>query len=149
MITSSKICIALVLAACAMPAFAQDQQKAEKIVLEQKMGSVMTSTGGDYESAKPGQQLVVNESMMLTDGAKATVVYFYDGGKRKCTEVYKGPNTFVIDGHCAAAAGYAAGNAGNAGRSAAIIAGAALIAAAIIGNDTVDYVPPPVSGSSR
>ena len=114
-------------------------------MLEQKVGSVMVSTGGDYESAKVGSLLVPNESMMVADGATATVVYFYDNGKRKCTEVYKGPNTYVIDDSCNKAAYLT----GNSGKSAAIIAGAALLGAVIIGNDSVDVVPQPVSGSSR
>ena len=149
MIQFSKICVALMLVACAAPALAQDQEKPDKIVLEQKIGSVMTSTGGDYESANAGKLLIRDESMMLTDGAKATVVYYYDDGKRKCTEVYKGPNTFVIDDNCKVA-GYLAGN-GHTG--VALIAGAALIGAALLGNNNNNIVPPPppppVSGSSR
>ena len=124
----------VLLAACAMPAFAQDQgqvtEKPEKIVLEQKVGSVMTSTGGDYESATPGKVLIRDESMMLSDGAKATVVYYYDNGKRKCTESYEGPNTFIIDESCKKAAYMA--KSGSALGSAAIITGAALIGGAII-----------------
>lgn len=134
------------MAALAMPAIAQEQdpQKPEKIVLEQKLGSVMTSTGGDYVSADPGQLLVENESMMLTDGAKATVVYYYDNGQRKCSETFKGPNTFVIDDNCRVA-GYATGNGAT---QAGIIAAAALLGAAIVGGGGDDEAPP-VSGSSR
>lgn len=148
MIQSSKIFVALMLVACAVPALAQDQEKPDKIVLEQKIGTVMTSTGGDYESANPGKLLVPEESMMLTEGAKATVVYYYEDGKRKCTEVYKGPNTFVIDDSCKKA-GYLEGN-GNTG--VALIAGAALIGAALLGsngNGVTTPPPPPVSGSAR
>ncbi len=148
MIQPSKICVALLLVACAVPAFAQDQDKPDKpdkIVLEQKIGSVMTSTGGDYESANTGKLLVRDESMMLTDGAKATVVYYFDNGKRKCTEVYKGPNTFVIDESCKAA-GYMAGNQKT---GAALIAGAAIIGAALLGNGNNGTATGPVSGSSR
>lgn len=141
-----KFVVPLVLAACVMPAFAQDgvdpSEKPDKIVLEQKIGSVMTSTGDNYETAKPGQLLIRDESMMLSDGAKATVVYYYDNGKRKCTEEYKGPNTFVIDDSCKKAVYMA----GNQGLQAGIISGAAVIGAVIInsmGNDT------PVSSGIR
>ena len=126
MIPTSKICAAVILMACAVPAFAQDQEKPDKIVLDKTSGSVMTSTGGDYESASKGKLLVRDESMMLADGAKATVVYFYENGKRKCTELYQGPNTFVIDDSCKVA-GYIANN-GKSG--VALIGGAALVGAA-------------------
>ena len=146
MVQSAKIWVALMLVACALPALAQDQEKPDKIVLEQKVGSVMTSVGGDYESANTGKLLVRDESMMLTEGAKATVVYYYENGKRKCTEVYKGPNTFVIDDSCKVA-GYMAAN-GKTGI--ALIGGAALIGAALLGSGGNDIVPPPpVSGSAR
>ena len=95
---------ALMLAVCAAPALAQQQDKPDSIVLEAKVGSVLTSTGGDYQSVDTGKLLVEGESMMLNDGAKATVVYYYDNGKRKCVEKYAGPNTFVIDDSCKAAA---------------------------------------------
>lgn len=149
MSNSSKFLAALLLGACAMPAIAQDQaqEKPEKIVLETKTGSVMTSTGGDYETANQGKVLIRDESMMLSDGAKATVVYYYDNGKRKCTEKYEGPNTFVIDDSCKPAA-YWTGSS-NAGTG--LIAGAALVTAALIGNGgKADVVPPPpVSASKR
>lgn len=137
---------ALFLAACATPALAQDPPQAqdvpEKIVLEQKAGSVMTSTGGDYETTRLGELLVVNESMMLGDGAKATVVYYYDDGDRKCTEYYEGPNTFLIDDSCKKAAAYWTNN-GSAAGSAAIITGAAIIGAVIL--ESMDDVPGPLS----
>ena len=139
----TKIAAVLLLAICAVPAMAQDQEKPDKIVLEQKVGSVMTSTGGDYQSANIGAQLVVNESMMLSDGAKATVVYYYDNGKRKCTESYAGPNTFVIDDSCKKAA-YLTSKGGIWNGNTAIIVGAAVIGGAIIGAG--DNVPPrPIS----
>lgn len=126
----TKIFAAVLLATCTVPAMAQDEQKPDKIVLEQKAGSVMTSTGGDYETARVGELLVVNESMMLADGAKAQVVYYYDDGKRKCVENYEGPNTFIIDDSCKKAAYLTHG--GSQFGNAAIITGAALIGAAIL-----------------
>ena len=102
----------------------QAQSKPDSIVLETKTGSVMTSTGGAYETVAPGKQLVTGESMMLTDGAKATVVYYYDNGDRKCVERYAGPNTYVIDDRCTKAAWM---TNGSPGKSALVIVGAMLL----------------------
>ena len=104
----------------AAPAFAQE--KPDRIVLESKVGSVMTSTGGDYQSADVGKLLIRDQSMMLADGSKATVVYYYDNDKRKCTENYAGPNTFVIDDSCKAAAWIP-----HTGASAAVIIGTGIV----------------------
>ena len=137
--------IACLLAAVATPAFAQDPGKPDSIVLETKTGSVMTSSGGAYETAAAGKQLVEGESMMLTDGAKATVVYYYDNGNRKCVEQYAGPNTYVIDDRCIKA-GWV-GN-GSPGKSALVIVGAGLIGAAVL--ESMDKVPPgPISAGAR
>lgn len=120
------------------PAFAQDPPP-EKIVLESKVGAVMTSTGGDYQTANIGSQLVRDQSMMLSDGAKATVVYYYDNGRRKCTEHYSGPNTYVIDDSCKAAAWQP-----NSGAAAAVIIGTGVVIGAILAGQ--DNVPPgPIS----
>jgi len=56
---TSSVLAASVLAILALPAMAQDQaqSKPDSIVLETKTGSVMTSTGGAYESVGPGTQL--------------------------------------------------------------------------------------------
>ena len=129
-----KFSAALLAMACAAPAFAQD--KPDSIVLESKAGSVMTTTGGAYETAPTGKRLVEGESMMLSDGAKATVVYYYDNGDRKCVENYAGPNTFVIDDSCTKAAWV---NNGSPGKSALIIVGAGLIGAAVL--NSMDKVP--------
>lgn len=81
----------------------------DKIVLESKSGSVMTSTGGDYQTADVGKQLVVGENMMLSgDASKAKVVYYEldDNGKvlHKCVRDYVEPNTYIIDADCVPAA---------------------------------------------
>lgn len=62
----------------AVPVSAQEQGKSDwdKIVLEDKAGNVMTSTGGDYQTAQVGKLLVVGEHMMLGDATKAKVVYY-------------------------------------------------------------------------
>lgn len=135
------------LAMMALPALAQqpEQSKPDSIVLETKTGSVMTSTGGAYETASIGKQLVTGESMMLTEGSKATVVYYYDNGNRKCVEQYAGPNTYVIDDSCKKAAWV---NNGSPGKSAFVILGAGLIGAAVLAS--MDDVPPgPISASAR
>lgn len=133
--TITKISAALLVSALAVPAFAQNAP--DRIVLESKAGSVMTSTGGEYATAPTGKPLVTGESMMLSDGAKATVVYYYDNGDRKCVEHYAGPNTYVIDDRCVPAAVWA--RTGNPMASGLIIAGAAVLGAAIL--DNMDKVP--------
>ena len=144
---TSSVLLASVSALLAFPAAAQQQaqDKPDSIVLETKTGSVMTSTGGAYETAATGKQLVTGESMMLTEGAKATVVYYYDNGNRKCVERYAGPNTYVIDDSCKKAAWM---TNGSPGKSALIIAGAGLIGAAVLAS--MDDVPPgPLSSGAR
>ncbi len=115
-----------------------------KIVLEAKAGSVMTSAGGEYQTAGVGKLLTRGESMMLGDAATATVVYYYldsDGNViRKCTEKYRGANTYVIDDNCMVAAWVPGANRGGA----AIIIGAGLIGAAIL-NSMDDVEPGPLS----
>ena len=129
-----KFSVAFLGLALAAPAIAQD--KPDSIVLESKVGSVMTTTGGAYETASTGKQLVEGESMMLSDGAKATVVYYYDNGDRKCVESYTGPNTYVIDDRCTKA-GWVDGT--SPGKSALVIVGAGLIGAAVL--ESMDKVP--------
>ena len=141
--THHQFTAALLLAMCAAPVFAQDQAKPDSIVLETKVGSVMTSTGGDFQNVETGKLLVEGESMMLNDGAKATVVYYYDNGKRKCVEKYAGPNTFVIDDSCKAAA-WLGSNRGIG----YVLGGAAVAAALLVGGGNDENVPP-ISGSAR
>ena len=144
MMKTSSVLAASLLAMMAIPAMAQDQaqSKPDSIVLETKTGSVMTSTGGAYESVAPGKQLVEGESMMLTDGAKATVVYYYDNGKRKCVEKYAGPNTFVIDDSCKAVAWLTSNPRGTA-----LVIGGAVVAAALLSGGNDDDAP--VSAGAR
>jgi len=137
-----KLIVALLLAVCAAPVYAQQQEKPDSIVLETKLGSVMTSTGGDYQSADTGKLLVEGESMMLNDGAKATVVYYYDNGKRKCVEKYAGPNTFVIDDSCKVAGWLPSSPGGTA-----LIVGGAIVAAALLGGGGDDNGPPISAGA--
>lgn len=137
--------IACAAATCMTPAIAQEQGKPDSIVLESTTGSVMTSAGGDYTTAAPGKALAEGQSMMLSAGARATVVYYYDDGARKCVERYVGPNTYVIDDTCMQAAYL---STGSPVKSALIIAGTALAGAAIL--ESMDKVPPaPISGGAR
>jgi len=135
--------LALLSAACCAPAFAQDGTKPDSIVLETKVGSVLTSTGGDYQSVESGKLLIDGESMMLNDGAKATVVYYYDNGKRKCVEKYAGPNTIVIDDSCKPA-GWLTSNPRTA-----LVVGGAVVAAALLAGGGNDDNSPPLSASAR
>jgi hypothetical protein len=141
--------LALLAAACWVPAFAQDVVKPDKIVLEEKTGSVMTSTGGDFQTADAGKLLADGESMMLNDGAKATVVYYYyydDEGNRfrKCVEEYSGPDTFVIDDSCKAAAWITSNPRGTL-----LILGGAAVVAALLGGGGNDDDAPPISAGAR
>ena len=139
--TITKISAALLVSALAIPAFAQNAP--DRIVLESKAGSVMTSTGGDFQTADTGKKLVEGESMMLNDGAKATVVYYYDNGKRKCVEKYAGPNTFVIDDSCKAAAWI------TSNRGIGVVVGGAVVAAALLAGGDDDDNAPPISAGAR
>ena len=56
---------ALLTALFAANASAQDMGKPDRIVLEAKAGSVMTSQGGEYQTASVGKLLTTGESMML------------------------------------------------------------------------------------
>lgn len=141
------LALAAIAAAFAAPAFAQQETSWDKIVLEEKTGNVMTSTGGEYQTADTGKQLVVGENMMLSgDASKAKVVY-YDLDDRgnvlaKCERDYRDPNTYIIDASCKAAAGWTGG-----GNTAAVVAGAAVVGALLVGSDNVE--PGPISGGSR
>ena len=126
-------------------ASAQEQGKSDwdRIVLEDKAGNVMTSTGGDYQTAPIGKQLVIGEHMMLGDSTKAKVVYYEldDAGKviNKCVKDYTDPNTYIIDAVCKVAGAWANGGGAVSGGNAGIILGAAGIGAALINNE--DNVP--------
>lgn len=134
------------------PASAQTQGKSDwdKIVLEDKSGNVMTSVGGDYETAQIGKQLIVGEQMLLGDATKAKVVYYEldDKGNvlHKCVRDYTDPNTYIIDAVCTPAAAWANGGGIN-GASAGFAVGVAVIGAVLIGDTKVD--PSPISGGSR
>lgn len=134
--------LALFATCFAAGAAAQTPGNPDRIVLEAKSGSVMTSATGEYQTANTGKQLVIGESMMLGDKSTATVVYYWldtaGNVQRKCVERYVGANTYVIDDSCnpAAAAWVAGANRGGAG----IIIAAGVIGAALL--HAMDDVPP-------
>jgi hypothetical protein len=135
-------------------ASAQEQGKSDwdKIVLEDKAGNVMTSTGGDYQTAPIGKQLVIGEHMMLGDSTKAKVVYYEldDNGKvvSRCVKDYTDPNTYIIDATCTAGAGWANGG-GMSGAQVGMIVGAGVIGAALINNQDKTEVGPLSNGTRR
>ena len=128
-------------------ASAQEQGKSDwdKIVLEDKAGNVMTSTGGDYQTAPIGKQLVIGEHMMLGDSTKAKVVYYEldDNGKvvSRCVKDYTDPNTYIIDAVCTPGAVWANGGAVS-GTQIGLIIGAGVVGAALLnGEDKSDVGP--------
>ena len=147
---------ALVLASAvfAVQAMAQtaDQSDWDRIVLEDKAGNVMTSAGGDYQTAVIGKELIVGEHMMLSgDKTKAKVVYYEldDDGDvvRKCVKDYVDPDTYIIDATCVPAAVWAHTGAAS-GVNAGIITGTAVIGGVIL--HTRDSTPPgPLSTGVR
>ena len=128
-------------------ASAQEKGKSDwdKIVLEDKAGNVMTSTGGDYQTAQIGKQLIIGEHMMLGDSTKAKVVYYEldDNGKvlSKCVKDYTDPNTYIIDAVCTPGAVWANGGAVS-GTQIGLIIGAGVVGAALLnGEDKSDVGP--------
>ena len=134
------------------PAAAQNKSDWDKIVLEDKSGNVMTSTGGDYQTAPVGKQLIIGEHMMLGDATKAKVVYYEldDNGKvvNRCVKDYTDPNTYIIDATCTAGAGWANGG-GMSGAQVGMIVGAGVIGAALINNQDKTEVGPLSNGTRR
>ena len=108
--------------ALAAPAFAQDGS----ITLRVDSGSVMTSAGGEYESASTGKQLAVGERVMVNAGSSATVLYA--GG---CAVEFKEPGVYSVPATCTRG-GWANGSGSNNAMNAGIIIGAAAIGAAIL-----------------
>ena len=128
------------------PVAAQDNNSWDRIVLEDKAGNVMTSVGGEYETAPVGKHLQVGEHMMLSGNtSKAKVVYYEldDEGDvvRKCVKDYTDPNTYIIDATCTPVAAWTGSTAGN-GMNAGIIVGAGVIGAVLLNtDDNVDVGP--------
>ncbi len=119
-----------------MLAQAQDNGSWDKIVLEDANGNVMTSTGGDYATASVGDQLAVGQHLMLAGNTPVAKLVYYrldeqGNVKSRCVKSYSQANTYIVDANCTVA-----GVASNSsiGVNAAIITGAALVGAAMIGS---------------
>ena len=134
-------------------ASAQEKGKSDwdKIVLEDKAGNVMTSTGGDYQTAQIGKQLIIGEHMLLGDATKAKVVYYEldDNGKvlSKCVKDYTDPNTYIIDAVCTPGAAWANGGA-ISGTKMGLIIGAGVVGAVLINENGTDDEGP-ISNAGR
>ena len=76
-------------------AFASAHAAEGVATLRVERGNVMTSTGGEFVTARSGAQLVEGERLMLTDGASASVVY-----DNQCSEPYTAAGVFVVDAVC-------------------------------------------------
>lgn len=130
---------------------AQEQGKSDwdKIVLEDKAGNVLTSTGGDYQTAQVGKLLIIGEHMMLGDATKAKVVYYEldDEGKvlRRCVKDYTDPNTYIIDASCLVGAAWANGGT-ISGANVGVIIGAGVVAGALLNTDDDVEVGPLSNG---
>ena len=72
-------------AAFAAPAFAQNDAG---ILLRVDSGTVLSSTGGEYQAANTGKPLTVGEKLMVNAGSSATAVF--EGG---CTVQFSEPVT--------------------------------------------------------
>jgi len=139
----NKLSVALI-AVCmglAAPAFAQQQNKDDDIVIQINAGSAMTSTGGDFMTASSGQPVVVGEKVMINAGSAATLVY-----KNGCKMELRQPGVYTVPADCKVA-GWA-NNGGASGANAAIIAGAAALGAAVLINEKDEKVGP-LSASIR
>lgn len=136
MIIMKKLAVALLVAssAFAAPAFAQDGS----VTLRVNSGTVMTSVGGEYQSANTGSQVSVGQKVMVNAGSSATLVY--GGG---CTMTLNTPGVYDVPATCTRAAW---NSSGNNMMAAGVIIGAGVIAAALIGSEDDVPVGPLSSG---
>lgn len=112
----------------AMPATAADPAATLRV----DQGSVMTSQGGEFATARSGQGVVAGERLMLAEDSTATLAY-----ANGCQREYSAPGVYVVEAECRKAAPVAWGDA-------AKVAGGVAIGAAVLANmDETD--PPPVS----
>ena len=121
--------------AFAAPAFAQDGATTLRV----DSGTVMTSTGGEYESANTGRPLAAGDKVMVNAGGSATLVY-----GNGCTMKLEQAGVYTVPAACSAA-GWASEY--DVGPEMWIIAGAAVLGAAAVENAGDDVPPPPLSVS--
>ena len=117
----------------AAPAFAQEGPTTLRV----DSGTVMTSNGGEYQSANTGRPLAAGDKVMVNAGGSATLVY-----GNGCTMKLEQAGVYTVPATCSAATWT---SSTSNGMSAFIIAGAALLGAAAVenagDNDTLDTAP--------
>jgi hypothetical protein len=129
----TKILTASALALAVAPAFAQ----APVATLQVERGTVMTSEGGQFQTAGTGTALDAGERIMLAENSAAVVRY-----QNGCVRRYNAPGVYEVPAFCTPVAARGAGQVDWA--SAGIITGIFLAGAAILSQmDDVDFVPPP------
>ena len=106
-------------AAFAAPAFAQNDAG---ILLRVDSGTVLSSTGGEYQAANTGKPLAIGEKLMVNAGSSATAVF--EGG---CTVQFSEPGVYQVPAQCTKT-GLRDGDS----TGALIITGAAVIGAAAL-----------------
>lgn len=112
--------------AFAAPAFAQEGTATLRV----DSGTVMTSNGGEYQSASTGAQLNAGQRVMVNANSAATLQY-----ANGCTMKLADAGVYEVPASCRAAWA----TSGNNGMSAAIIVGAAVLGAAAL--EQMDKVP--------
>ncbi|RYE54847.1 MAG: hypothetical protein EOP18_06825 [Rhizobiaceae bacterium] len=117
----------------AAPAFAQNDAN---IVLRVDSGTVLSSTGGEYQAANTGKPLAVGEKIMVNAGSSATALF--DGG---CMVSFSQPGVYSVPAECKGTR-LSAGQ----GSGALIIAGAAIIGAAALDQMDKEDVGPLSNG---
>lgn len=65
------------------------------VTLRVDRGTVMTSQGGEFASARSGQSVVAGERLMITEGATATLTY-----PKGCARQFSAPGVYVIGAAC-------------------------------------------------
>lgn len=143
----AKLLTASALALAVSPAFAQEPVA----TLQVEAGNVMTSEGGEFQTARTGEALNVGERIMLSENSVAVVRY-----SNGCARRYDAPGVYPVPVSCTPIAGRWSGQTDWA--SVGIGAGVFLAGVAVLASmDDVDgctgipdpqphaCVPPPIS----
>jgi hypothetical protein len=128
--------VALLAGAAFVPALAQEVVG----TLHTDSGTVMTSSGGKFETASQDQTLHVGDRVMIADGGKAT--FTYNSG---LVLHYEEPGVYSVQLAPAASTGTATASGGSTAATIGVVLGAAALGAASL--DSMDNVIPdhPVS----
>ena len=86
---NARILLALLPAALAFPAMAQDIAVTATLRVQ---GPVMVSSGGEFATASDGQPIVAGQRIMVGDNASATVNYGQD-----CKRSYESAGVYTIE----------------------------------------------------